>query len=784
MDKNRKSLFICVTVFFLLLLVMFSDVITGTKLVFGPIQTFIAIINTLVIFLVFFILFRNMRFQKNLTEINIKVDKLIKRFILVVIGIWLLIAFSSITYKTLDRDYTFAATDHSGDGIGTIASIGFLKSQPFLQNDEYKIIAPLMFMPATREDAWTIIKQYLALFFSPDNVYDYLVILFWVLNFFAGYFLFRTLKLNRFSAVVFGLVLAGLEVFPSRITGHLTMAAIFIPIMQLAYAFKVMESPSNKNVYIFAMLCFACFLSNEYYGYFGLIFSATLIIFYFLLNMKRVKEFKVKGIVLGFVIFCSGMGMVYVNIFRSLIVHNDTQALITHSYAEHVYYSVKHPLEIFYSGQYWKNIALSNPGEFTFHLGSFILIIIFTFFLYAIVRRICLDNKLILSISFSGLMLALFGLNPDDLLSLEKITYYIAPQFRIGARAYLWVSFALILIASILYRDIVQAQSFRMQKNTSFMTPLSSLLLVFILLDTSMGFYIKGPYLYPLPEKRAYKFIAEYPQGLLLELPFYGPSDAPELSYPYLYNRIYHKKTIVNYPTYLMYKTNPLLASGLDQFKHYLNNPDREIIDLLRQADIKYIAVSDSKIKTKFDDMDYEPLVYLDGVAIYELGAVDDFDLKSLVLCNTFMLDYDFSTDRSLPSSPSNTGIWSNTGISSNGVEGALLYGPYVPVSAGVYNLKMYGKLSSGSVNVDVVSQVGTVTHLKLTLDKSLVDSDGNFSVQKTVSIDRNVNDLQIRVWVNKESNIEIQGYVLSKVDSHLLCQGLMFNDMLELHDP
>jgi len=233
-----------------------------------------------------------------------------------------------------------------------------------------------------------------------------------------------------------------------------------------------------------------------------------------------------------------------------------------------------------------------------------------------------------------------------------------------------------------------------------------------------------------------------------------------------------------------MYKTNPLLASGLDQFKHYLNNPDREIIDLLRQADIKYIAVSDSKIKTKFDDMDYEPLVYLDGVAIYELGAVDDFDLKSLVLCNTFMLDYDFSTDRSLPSSPSNTGIWSNTGISSNGVEGALLYGPYVPVSAGVYNLKMYGKLSSGSVNVDVVSQVGTVTHLKLTLDKSLVDSDGNFSVQKTVSIDRNVNDLQIRVWVNKESNIEIQGYVLSKVDSHLLCQGLMFNDMLELHDP
>lgn len=704
---------------------------------------------------------------------NIKIDTIFKRSFLIIVGIWLVIGYSATTYNVLYKDYTFAATDYIGDGIGGIAGIGFLKSQPFLQNDNNKIFSSLMVVPTTIEDNWRIIKRFLALFFSPDNVYDLLVIYFWLLNLLAGYFLFRTLKLNRFSAVIFGLTLAGLEVFQSRITGHLTMAAIFIPILQIAFAFKIIESPSGKNIYIFAILCFAGFLSNEYYGYFGFIFSITLIAFYFLLNIKRVKEFKFKEIIYGSIIFCFGMVIVYANIFRALLVHNGTRALIIHTYWDHVYFSVQNPLEIFYSWQYGLNFTLSNPWEFTFHLGLFILIFIFAHFLFAKIRGICLDNKLILSTLFSGLILSLFGLNPDYLLSLEKITYLIAPQFRVGARAYLWVSFAVIIIAAIVYRDIMRAQSAGTPKSTSFVTPLLSLSLVFILLDTTMGFYMKGPRLYPLPENRAYKFISEYPQGLLLELPYYGPSDPPELSYRYMYDYIDHKKMFVNYPSSSMYQYDPILASGLDQFKHYLNNPDREVIDLLRRAGIRYIAVSDSQIKAQFDDMGYLPLVYLDGVAIYEFDAVNEINLKSLVLCNNFTLDYDLANDHSLPS---NVGIWSNGGISSTGVEGALLLGPYAPVGAGEYTLKMYGILESGSVNIDIVSQKGIVVHQKFTLDKSMVDSDGYFAIQKTVNIDRDVNDLEVRVWVNKDSMIEVQGYALSKAGSSSQCQGLIFN--------
>jgi len=709
--------------------------------------------------------------------INIKIDTIFKKSVLIIIIIWLLFGSLSITYNVLFKDYTFAVTDHSGDGIGGIAYIGELKSQPFLQNDKSNIYDSLMIVPASKPDSWAIIFQFLALFLSPDNVYDVLVLLFWFLNFFAGYYLFSSLKLNRFSAVIFGLILAGLEVFNSRITGHLTMAAIFIPILQISYAYKITESPTKKNIYILAILSVACFLSNEYYGYFGFIFSFTLIAFYYILNFKRLKSFRIKDILFGLMIFCSGMLLVYGNIFRSLIVNDTTKALISHSYWDHVFYSVKNPFEIFYSSFYNITLPLTNPGEFTFHIGLFILIFILAIFLYAIIKKIHLTSKLILSTLFSGLVLSLFGLNPDYPLSLAKITYHIAPQFRVGARAYLWVSFAIIIIAAIVYRDVSQAHSSGTYKRTSFVTSLLSLSLVLILFDATMGFYINGPRLYPLPENRAYKFIADYPQGLLLELPFYGPSDVPESGYIYMYNRIDHDKKLVNYPSHSMYQYDPKLASGLDQFKYYLNNPNREVIDKLRRAGVKYIAVSDSQIKAKFDNMDFTPIVYLDEVAIYEFDAVNEFDLKSLVLCNTFTLAYDLANDQSLPSL---VGIWSESGISSKGgVEGALLFGPYIPVGAGEYNLNIYGILSSGSVIIDVVSQKGIVVHQKFTLDRSMVDSDGYFAIQKTVNIDSDVNDLEVRFWVNKDSKIEVQGYTLSKADSGLQCQGLMFNKRL-----
>lgn len=709
---------------------------------------------------------------------NNKNYTILQRAILIIICVWLVLGISAASYNVLAKNYTFATTDHSGDGIGTLADIGFLDSQPFLQNDDSKIFDSLMVVPTTVEDNWWIVKQFVSLFFSPDNVYDFLCISFWLLNFLAGYYLFRTLKLDRFSAVIFGLTVAGLEVFSTRITGHLTLAAIFIPILQIAYAFKFIESPSYRNIIIFSILCFVGFLSNEYYGYFGFIFSITLIVFYFLINNKRIKEIKFKGVITGFILFCSGMVIIYRDVFRGLLVDDVTGALISHSYFDHVFYSVKNPLEIFYSSQYGVNLPLSNPGEFTFHLGIFILFFIIALFLYAKIRKIYLDSKLILPTLFSGLVLALFGLNPESIYSLEKITYRFAPQLRVGARAYLWVSFALIVIAAILYRDIFRAHAVDTSTRVSLVIPLSSIALVFILLDTSMGFYTRTPRLYPLPENSAYKFISGYPQGLLLELPFYGPSDVPELSYRYKYNYIDHKKKFVNYPSHLMYQYDPNLASALDQFKQDVNNPNREVIDLLRRAGVKYIAVSDAQIKAQFDNMGYTPLIYQEGVAIYEFYAEDEFDLESLVLCNSLPLEYDLSVNQNLPS---NVGVWSTSGISTKGgVEGALLFGPYVPLGMGTYTFKIYGILSSGSVNIDIVSEKGNIVHQKFTLDRSMVDSDGYFDIQKEVNIDSDVNDLEVRVLVNKDSIVDVQGYALSKADPGLQCQGLMFNDRLQ----
>jgi hypothetical protein len=244
-----------------------------------------------------------------------------------------------------------------------------------------------------------------------------------------------------------------------------------------------------------------------------------------------------------------------------------------------------------------------------------------------------------------------------------------------------------------------------------------------------------------------------------------------------MYNRIDHQKIVVNYPSSSMIQYDPILASALDSFRFYLDDPNREVIDRLRRAGIRYIAVSDSRIKVKFDDMGYTPLVYLDGVAIYEFEAVNELDLKSLVLCNAFTLGDDLTYDNSLPTL---VGTWSTGGISSTGVAGALVYGPYASIGAGEYDLNIYGILSSGSVTIEVVSKMGGVNYLNFILDRSMVNSDGSFSIQKTVNIDKDVvNGLEVRVWVNTDSVIEVQGYVLNKADSagsSSQCQGLKFN--------
>ena len=705
------------------------------------------------------------------------IDITIKRTLIILIGIWLIVGFLFIGNKVLCQNFTFAETDVSKDGLGTIADIGILKSQLFLHNDDAKIISSLMLVPKIYMGAWWIIEQSLALFLSPDNVYDLLVLIFWLLNIFAGYYLFRTLNLDRFSAAILGIAIAGLDIFQSRISIHLIMAAIFVPLLQIAFAYKIIEHPSGKNVYIFSILCFLTFLSNEYYGYFGFIFSISLIIFYYLLNIKRIKEFNLKEIIWGILIFCVGMMIVYANIFRTLFSNSSAKGLIIHPLIDFIVYSVHNPLEILYSPLYGWKMNSFTTDEFTFHLGVFIFIFMLSNILLANIRKMHLDNKLILPTFFSGFILALFGLDIQSPISLDKITYIFAPQFRVGTRAYLWVSFAIILIAAIIYRDIVKYLSTRIDKSSSSLSSILSFVLVLVLCDTTLGFYIKGPHLYPLPDNKAYKAISTYPPGLLLELPFYGPFDPPEPSYRYLYNFFDHKKELINYPASTMYQYDPVFALGLDQFKYYLNNPNPAVINLLSKAGVKYIAVSDSTIKAKFDALGYKPIVSQGGVAIYEFNATNEIDLKTLVLCNAATLKYDLSNLHYLPT---NVGIISDQGISSNGKAGLLLSGPYAHVGAGTYTLKLYGTLSAGLVNIEIVSKNGTVIHQQFTLDTSVAANDGFFDIQKTVNINNDVNDLEVRVMINKNSIIEVQGYIFSKVDTNLQCQKLLFSNKPE----
>jgi hypothetical protein len=702
-----------------------------------------------------------------------RINQIFKRSIMVVVGIWLLFGFSFIAYKVLHQDNTFAATDQPGDGVGTIAGIGFLKSQPFLQNNTNQMVAPLMVVPSLLTDHWGILKQVLGVFYSPDNVYDFLVMAFWLLNLWAGYYLFRTLQLDHFSAFIFGLVVAGLEVFQFRISRHLTLSTYFIPLLQLAFAYKILNLPRGRNIYIISCLSFVSFLANEYWGYFGFIFSMALIGLHYLVHWKKIKEFRIKEILLGVAIFSAGMLIFYANIFSTLAGNGGSKALVIHSYGEHLFSSVQNPFGILTSSLYSRNLDPANPEEFSFHLGAFIFIFILVLLLLARIRKVHLDHRFILPTFYSGLILALFGLNPNYGISLEKLTYKIAPQFRVAARAYLWVDLAVIIIAALIFRDIAASQDPKGTKDRSLGLGLS-FSLVILLMDATLGFYIKGPDLYLIPDNTAYQAISRYPQGLLLELPFFSPADPPELSYPYLYDYYDHKKMIVNYPSKLMYQYDPVLASGLDHLKPALNQPSLGTIDLLQRAGVRYIVVRDPQIKAVFDRLRYFPVVDQAGVAIYALQAKNELELRTITLCNAFPMVYDLATDRKLTTE---VGTWSQEGIFSNGgVAGVLLNGPKVVLGSGEYILTIRGELLAGSAKIEIDPQSDPAVHQEITLDGSMVDQNRDFDLQIPLSLNGDMNPLAVKILIGEGTVIRVSSYRLGKLSADPKCQGLELN--------
>jgi hypothetical protein len=110
---------------------------------------------------------------------------------------------------------------------------------------------------------------------------------------------------------------------------------------------------------------------------------------------------------------------------------------------------------------------------------------------------------------------------------------------------------------------------------------------------------------------------------------------------------------------------------------------------------------------------------------------------------------------------PSRVGSVKQGRFISDGRRGFLLFGPYAPMESGNYRLLVFGGAQApGSSWTDVVSDRGRTVHARF----ALADPPPNASdalLAGRVKLNSPVNDLEVRIFVDEDARIQIEGYRL-----------------------
>jgi hypothetical protein len=108
-------------------------------------------------------------------------------------------------------------------------------------------------------------------------------------------------------------------------------------------------------------------------------------------------------------------------------------------------------------------------------------------------------------------------------------------------------------------------------------------------------------------------------------------------------------------------------------------------------------------------------------------------------------------------------GEYFTKGVRSNGKKGYLLFGPYVRMESGAYILEIKGVRpeSEGQILVGVVGNQGEHTFAYFDESNNLSQPESGILLRKKVILDKAVDDLEVRVWVDGKATVEIYGYSL-----------------------
>lgn len=100
--------------------------------------------------------------------------------------------------------------------------------------------------------------------------------------------------------------------------------------------------------------------------------------------------------------------------------------------------------------------------------------------------------------------------------------------------------------------------------------------------------------------------------------------------------------------------------------------------------------------------------------------------------------------------------------LTTNGETGFLAFGPYAFMKAGHYRLRLFGKAKTvESAWCDVVSNKGSTEYGKFRL---VANRDTNVLADGVFVLDKDVQDMEVRVYVDKIDTVSLQGYELTPV--------------------
>jgi len=108
---------------------------------------------------------------------------------------------------------------------------------------------------------------------------------------------------------------------------------------------------------------------------------------------------------------------------------------------------------------------------------------------------------------------------------------------------------------------------------------------------------------------------------------------------------------------------------------------------------------------------------------------------------------------------PSQVGLIKDGLRKSDGRAGLMVFGPYYSLKAGSYRLSVYGSsIVLNDVYVDVVSANGNNIHAKYNLQQY---ADDVLMSNAIVHLPSDVLDIEVRVWVDQNSELQLMGYKL-----------------------